>query len=646
MNDHLNNRLTPEELLESVWREENQSIKGKLKIFLGMAAGVGKTYAMLEEAQILRQNGVDVLIGSIDTHGRSETALLLKDLEILPHKKIIYKDKIFDELDLDNILKRKPEIVLIDELAHSNIPGVRHLKRWEDVIEILDNGIDVYTTLNIQHIESLKNIVESLAEVSIRETVPDFLFSKDTSIQLIDLTPDELLVRLYSGRVYLGSQSRMAARNFFQKERLLALREITLRYVAEIVDNDLRGMIPRTTTSNLNEKILVAISHHPHSQKLIRTARRLAFNLDIPWIALHVNDNRHLSESESAMLSKNIALAVDLGGEAISSNNLDIAQGIKHIARLHKVNLIIVGRSHKSTYLLNKYSLFERLAKECNDVDLLVIKEEYVPIAKNYSIIKFTKENHLLNYLNIGLLTLISLINWTLLPYIGYKFCGLIFMGAIIIFSLFFKKGAVLVSLLASAIIWATFFVSPDEFLELITPENFAFLLLYLVAVSSIGVLVDRIGKQKEMLQNQEEATQAIYEIVNHILKNTSVKETLVDIEACLERTLGGNCEILIKDQDLFNYDIKNLTPDEKERNAALWVLENDKEAGLSTSTLPLCKNIYIPVKGFDHPLAVIVYRPQGTMIVDDEKNFLYTVGQHLSLYIAQYEQQEHRDSA
>ncbi len=641
MFDHSDNRLTPEESLAKGKLEKSRSSKGKLKIFLGMAAGVGKTYSMLEEAELMRLNGIDILVGIVDTHGRSETELLLENLKVLPCKKVVYRDKIFDELNLELIIERKPQIILIDELAHTNIPGVRHLKRWEDVLEILDNGIDVYTTLNIQHIESLKNIVESLAEITIRETVPDFIFSENTSIQLVDLTPDELLTRLYNGRVYIGTQSKIAARNFFQKERLMALREITLRFVAEIVDSDLRGMIPQHT-SNPNDKILVAISHYPHSQKLIRTARRLAFNLDIPWIALHVNDNRHLSESDNSSLSKNIELAQDLGAEVISSNNLDIALGIKHIAQLHKVNLIIVGRSHKSMHLINKHNLFERLARECNDIDILVIKEEYAPVSRNYCIIKFAGDDSLLAYLNVmGLTLLTAATNWVLYPYIGYKFCAMIFMSTTVLFSLFFKKGPVFASLFTSVIIWATFFITPEEIFELFTPEYLALTLLYLLTVLSIGTLVDRIWKQKEMLVSQEESIQAIYEIVHHILKNTSINETLDDIETCLERTLGGSCEILIKEKNSLSNDVKKLTLDEKEKNAALWVLENDKEAGLSTSTLPFCNNFYIPVKGFDRPVAVIVYRPQGKMIVDNEKNFLYTVGQHLSLYIAQYEQRE-----
>lgn len=646
MKDYRDNRLTPEELLEAAKREESQSNtnKGKLKIFLGMAAGVGKTYAMLEEAQILKQSGIDVVVGLIDTHGRNETGLLLRNLEITPPQKVPYRDKLFNELNLDAILARKPDIVLIDELAHSNIPGVRHIKRWEDVIEILDDGIDVYTTLNIQHIESLKNIVESLADISIRETVPDQLFNSNTSIQLIDLTPDELLVRLHSGRVYLGAQSQVAARNFFQKERLTALREITLRYVAEIVDSDLRGMIP--TTGNISkdwhskEKLLVAISHHPHSQKLLRTARRLAFNMDLPWIALHVNDSRELTENESIMLIKNISLAQDLGAEFISTNNIDIASGIKHIAHQHKINLLVVGRPHKSIYLFNRDPLFERLSRECDDIDILVIKEDFKPSSNSFPLFKFTKNESVMNYLHIGLLcALLAVTNYLILPYVGYKVCGFIFLMGILLFSLHFKKGPLLLSALIASTLWLSFFTNPNEVISLQAPEDIILPVLYFVTAAVSGILAERIRRQKDILQRQEESNQALYEIVHHILDSTSINETLVAIESCLERTLEGNCEILLLDfkHRAANASASKLIAEENERHAALWVFENGKEAGLSTSTLPLCKNFYVPITGLDNPVAVIVYRPQGQAIITNEKNFLYNVSQHLSLYIAQH---------
>ena len=233
----------PELLLKALQESEKRREKGRLKIFLGMAAGVGKTYAMLEEAQKKVSEGVQVIVGIVNTHGRPETAKLLEPLKILPEKIIHYKDRQFKELDVDAVIHLKPQLVLIDELAHTNIPGSKHLKRWHDVIEILDAGIDVFTTLNVQHIESYRDIVEGITGIKIRETVPDLILERATSIACVDLTPAELLQRLREGKVYIGDLSQIALMNFFQEDRLTALREIALRCTAEVVDRELHDRV-------------------------------------------------------------------------------------------------------------------------------------------------------------------------------------------------------------------------------------------------------------------------------------------------------------------------------------------------------------------------------------------------------------------
>lgn len=636
-------RLSPEELLRVVKSEESQSNRGKLKIFLGMAAGVGKTYAMLEEAQVLKKNGVDVVIGLIDTHGRSETNLLKEGLLLIPPKNVPYRDKIFEELDLDAILQRQPQLILVDELAHSNVPGVRHLKRWEDVVEILDNGIDVYTTLNIQHIESLKDMVESLAEVPIRETVPDLLFTPLTSIQLVDITPDELLLRLREGKVYLGVQSQIAARNFFQKERLTALREIALRYAAELVDNDLRVMIPSEGSLSRDwrsrEKLIVAISHHRHSQQLIRTARHLAFNLDMPWIALHVNDNHPLSEADNLTLAKNISLARDLGGEFISTSDPDIANGIKRMAHQYKASLIIVGRPRKPLFFSQKFALFERLTNECKDINIFVIKEEAsVDPFDNYSSLEFLTNSNGFSYLYITVLTSLLIgAAWLILPYVGYKLAGLCFILGILLLSLRFTKGPLLLSAFLFAASWSTFFMPERESIVVDNIEDIGLLLLFLLTAGIAGILVDRAREHRDLLARREKAIQTLYEIVHHIMHCSSLKDALNAVEFSLEKALDGTCEIIVKkfnDQKLPN-GTSDLINEEKEICAALWVLGNGKEAGFSTSTLPLCKNFYAPINGYHSSIGLVAYRPKANKrLAPEEKDFIFTVCQQLSSFI------------
>ncbi|MBA3238311.1 MAG: hypothetical protein H0T62_08220 [Parachlamydiaceae bacterium] len=377
MND---DRPNPDKLLQAIQQSERGSEKGALKIFLGMAAGVGKTYAMLEAAQKLSREGEDVVIGIIDTHGRKETAALLKGLKIIPLQQISYKGSVFGELNLEEIINTKPKLVLIDELAHSNIPGALHAKRWQDVVELLKNGIDVYSTLNVQHIESIKEFIESITAISIRETVPDSIIETANFIELIDITPEELLERLKQGKVYLGDMPEIATRNFFKEDRLTALREILLRYAAEKIDHDLHSMVSTAGRSigwKHREKLMVAISHTIHSQKLIRTTRRLAFNLNAPWVALHVADGSSLNSFDKEILSKNLAMARDLGAEVIVVDAPNVAEAITHTARQHGVTQIVIGQmgSRFSLDSLFRRTLIDQLGANSNDFDIHIVRK-------------------------------------------------------------------------------------------------------------------------------------------------------------------------------------------------------------------------------------------------------------------------------
>lgn len=636
-------RPSPEELLKAVQHEERQINKGRLKIFLGMAAGVGKTYAMLSSAQELSRSGVDIVVGTVDTHGRQETAQLLKGLEIIPKKGILYKDKEILEMDLEAILNRQPDIVIVDELAHNNTPGSHNAKRWQDVIDILDSGISVYTTLNVQHIESLNDIVKGITAFSVRETVPDLLIERATSIQLVDLTPDELLVRLQEGKVYLGDQSQIAALNFFQKDRLTALREIVLRYAADKVDSDLRRMIPvkeGVIEWKPREKFLVAISHNPHSQKLIRTARRLAYAVDAPWIAVHVDAGQDLSEKENDQLAKNLALARDLGAEIVTISEPSITEGIKKVAYLRGITQIIVGRSPYKPLLsrLRGGTLLDRLASECKDVDIHAIRQEKYSVSYRKGWRPFTFHRKLSDYLLVFFcVCLLTAVNWSLLAFIGYKTVGAIFLLGILSLSLYFKKGPILFASLLYALIWGLFFVPPSGKLGVTETEDIALLILYFLTALTVGILVDREREHKAMRAKGEQTTTALYEIVRTLAGNQSTDEILAYIKDQLNRSVSGTYEFLIKkiDNGLTLSDPENLLSSEKEKSSAIWSFENGKEAGWSTDTLPSAKNLNIPLKGLHEVVGLLVFRPKiGRFLTEEEKNFLRTVCQQVANYL------------
>ncbi len=637
-------RPNPEELLEAIKREDTKSRKGRLKVFLGMAAGVGKTFAMLDAAQRLKREKLDIVVGTVETHGRIETAKLLEGLTVIPEKKVQYKNTLFKELDLDEILKRKPQLVIVDELAHSNVPGSRHPKRWQDVAEILDQGIDVFTTLNVQHIESLKDVVESVTGISIRETVPDLILETAAFIELVDITPDELLGRLKDGKVYLGEQSIIAARNFFQEDRLTALRELVLRYAAEKVDHDLRGMVSdveRKDVWKTRERLLVAVSHSPHSQKLIRTTRRIAFTMDAPWTALHVDDGKSLDETEKALLAKNLALARELGAEVVTTADSDLAQGIQRIARQKRVTQIVIGRPPKRRFLdffFRKRELLDRLAKECTEVDVHVIRQ--APVSSVYkptwdfSWLPKKPLTYLFSFFSVLLMVVI---NFVIAPFIGYLATGFVFLLGVLILGLFFKRGPVFLASLLSAIAWGFLFIPLKESLDITSGKSIGLLSLYAVTVIFVGLFTGRLGWQKDLLAKQEKSTLALYEIVRGIAASPSSKEILESFKQRLGDALDGKCEVIVKkiDDDLKFDRSLSLIDDEKEKGVAKWVFENGKEAGWSTTTLPMGKNLHIPLKGLSEVMGVLVFRSNtGKDFTIEELNLLHTAVQQLANHL------------
>lgn len=638
-------RPDPDALLKFLQTEEKKSKKGRLKIFLGMSAGVGKTYAMLEDAQNRAKEGVDVVVGTVNTHGRKETAGLLEGLKIIPEKWIKYKDTVFEELDLDEILKIKPQLVLVDELAHSNVSGSRHPKRWQDVMEILDAGIDVYTTLNIQHIESRRDLIENIAGISIRETVPDIIIDTASEIKLIDISPQELLQRLKEGKVYLGTQSEIAARNFFQEDRLAALREVVMRLAAEKVDHDLHEMITsieRKQSWKPHEKFMVAINHSPHSQKLIRTTRRLAFHLDAPWIAVHIDTGVPLDAEEQEMLSKNLALARELGAEVITTQDPDIALTLERIARQKSVTQIIIGRSPKRPFwdFFNRFSMVDRLVTEINDIDVHIIRQ--VPFGFPKPKIRLRRpafKSSILSYLGVALFVLaLTSINWFLSAFVNYRIIGLFFLLGTLFLSLFFRPGPIIFGVLLSAVIWDYLFIPPIHAFVINTSEDEIIgTILFLITGTVTAILTSRARARQEMLLKREVSTQAIYEIVKEIATAPSTKHILTSIKERLGKVLNGTCELLIKQIDnglIFESD-SPLLQDEKERAVAEWVFENGKEAGWTTNTLPSAKSLYIPLKGFREIVGVLRFQPKlNKELSPEELNFLYTVILQLSNYL------------
>ena len=341
-----------DEILARIKRQEEKSARGKLKIFFGMSPGVGKTFAMLQAARQAQNEGREVVIGVVETHGRAETEALLDGLPIVPRAQLDYRGTRFAEMDLDAILLWHPQVAVVDELAHTNAPGSRHPKRYQDVLELLDDGIDVFTTVNVQHIESRRDTIQQITGVLVRETVPDSILDAADEIILIDLTPEQLRARLAEGKVYLGDRAATAAENFFRESNLTALREMALRMVAEHVDRDLRDIMQEERIAGpwkSGDRLLAAVRGGATSEKLIRYTRRLAASMEASWIVANVDTGQALSEKQQAQLNRDLPLARKLGAEVITTPGTHVGEALFRIAQQHNVTQFILGKPIRHT---------------------------------------------------------------------------------------------------------------------------------------------------------------------------------------------------------------------------------------------------------------------------------------------------------
>jgi two-component system sensor histidine kinase KdpD len=352
--------------------------KGKHKIFIGMAPGVGKTYRMLEEAEALKQEGIDVVIGLLETHGRKETADKAQGLEIIPRQEIIRGDLTLTEMDTDAILHRLPQLVLIDELAHTNIPGSPRAKRYEDVAIILAAGIDVYSTMNVQHLESLNDVVARITGVVVRERVPDRILENADEIVVVDVTPETLQERLLEGKIYDSSKIQTALDHFFQRRNLIALRELALREVADNVEEDAIAITPNGQSCNIHERVLVCVSTYPNSVQLLRRGARLAGYMNAPLYVLFVADpDRFLTKQESLHIDTCENLCREFTGNFIRVSSNNIAQAIAEVAEKYRITQIVIGESQRSRWqILLKGSLTQKLMRLLKNIDLHIIASE------------------------------------------------------------------------------------------------------------------------------------------------------------------------------------------------------------------------------------------------------------------------------
>jgi two-component system sensor histidine kinase KdpD len=643
-------RPDPDELLKSLERVNARKKGGRLKIFLGMAAGVGKTYAMLEAAHTLLKDGSDVAAGVVETHGRAETMRLLENIPLIPPKKVAYREREFLELDIDAILARKPEFALVDELAHTNIPGSRHEKRWQDIMELLDHGINVYSTLNIQHVESRKEDVELATGISMRETVPDSVIERAEQIELIDIPPETLLERLAEGKVYLGDKAGRAAQNFFRQDKLTALRELALRFAGDVVGSKLHELSVELSSSGGREKLLVAVSHSPHSRRLIRAARKMAFAAEADWIALHVDTGTAVSQEDGNRLSENIELARTLGAAVLSTTDSDLVAGIARIARQHGVTKVLVGRPQPGWGDWFGPSFLDRLLASSNTDVQVLHNGGPVPEGKAGSYAHFPHLAGKRPYQSAVLLIAAATILGELAaPVLSYQSIGFIYMLAVLTAGAFFTVGPILLSAVLSALAWNFFFIPPRYTFAITRAEDALMCVTFFLAAAITGLLSHRIARSGRLLRDKESSNEAMLDVLAQFAFRPNRKECLEAVAARMSAFFKGSFEIVFA-KNTGSYETTSsassrLLSSQREWAVARWTLDNGKEAGWSTDTLSSSRALYVPLIAHGKITGVLAYVPRDPdmPLGEEARSLLLALSGQLAFYL---EQEMYREQA
>jgi two-component system, OmpR family, sensor histidine kinase KdpD len=646
-------RPDPDELLASVINEEDRSRKGKLKIFFGMCAGVGKTYTMLQTAHAEKRKGMDIVIGYVETHKRIETDELLEGLEVLNRKEYQYRSAVLRDMDLDAIISRKPQVVIVDELAHSNAPGCRHAKRYQDVQEILDNGISVYTTLNVQHLESRADIVAQITGVIIRETLPDRIFEEADEVELVDLTPEELLQRLSEGKVYTPENARNASDNFFRKGNITALREMALRIVADRVDTQLRDylkykQIRGPWKSGLH--LLVSIDYRPESTRLLRWAKNLSYSMGATAQAIYVETLHNLSSEEEAQLNRNIKLAETLGIRFRIITNSDQIKAIIDYALKENITHILVSkpRVRNLISMLRLGNYVNRLIRYSGNIDLYILGADSHArdrFREKVRIPSFTSNFY--QYLTIFLsIILTSVLIYPAKDYIGYQVVSFALLFLVSILALFFGTGPILLAAALSAVIWDFFFIPPSFTLHIEKPEDVLMLIMFFIIALLNGILTTRIRRQEQKIRVREERTHALYQLTKDLNLASGIDEVTAIASNYVRRYFKLDNVIVLKDES--NQpgnkvrNEKDLSLGSNELSIAAWVFRHSVKAGKYTETLPSTDFTFYPLAGNNENMGVIAVK-HTRVFSQGEEQFWEAC---LSQISGKYEREFLRDAA
>ena len=597
--------------------------RGRLKVFFGASPGVGKTYAMLEAARARRREGVEVVIGWIETHGRAETAALAEGFERLPPREIEYRGVQLQEFNIDAALARKPRLLLLDELAHTNAPEGRHAKRWQDVDELLEAGIDVHTTLNVQHVESLGDLVHRVTGIEVRETVPDRLLDAADEVEFIDLPPEALLQRLAEGKVYVPDRAAQAVRHFFRRGNLLALRELALRRTAEHVDADVqdyRRDHEIEGTWPVAERILVCIRPNPESDRLVRAARRMAARFKAEWIVAYVESSaqRPLTSAERHALATTIKLTEELGGQTAALSGDNVSEALLAYARQRNVSRIVVGKPLHSRWRDRiRGSLLDEIVRGSGGIEVVVIPGGKKEGSADGIATVPRKPRPLREYLvSAGVVVACTLLCWGMFGRFDNSNLVMVYLlGVAFVATRYGRRPSALAAVLSVAG-FDFFFVPPHLTFAVTDTQYIVTFAVMLVVGLLISTLAARVRAQAETALGREQRTQTLYAMSRDVAAAKTIEEVARAASRHVSEILQGPAEVLMPGLD------GRLAPAEegpavspREVAVAQWSLEHRRIAGLGTDTLPGSAGVYVPLQGSQAALGVLAVRPNDALL-------------------------------
>nr|WP_319527927.1 two-component system sensor histidine kinase KdpD [Pseudomonas laurentiana] len=635
-------RPDPDQLLAQLKETEEQAGRGRLKIFFGASAGVGKTYAMLAAAQTARRQQVDVLIGVIETHGRAETVALTQGLESVPLRQVSDKQRTLTEFDLDATLQRKPQLVLVDELAHSNIPGSRHPKRWQDVEELLGAGIDVWSTMNVQHLESLNDIVGSITGIRVRETVPDHVFDTADEVVIVDLPPDDLLQRLKEGKVYLAHQAERAVQNFFRKGNLIALRELALRRTADRVDSEMlnyrnsRAVKPVWGT---RDSLLACIGPFDQGEKTVRSAARLAAQLDVPWHAVFVETPalQRLSSERHRRVLATLKLAQELGAEIATLSGHDIAETLVKYARQHNLSKIILGRDGRSRTWLRRRRLADQLGTLGADLDVIQVSLQVAQPEKAESRQANPRQSvPWLGYAwSAALCAATALLTMPLLHVLELANIVMVFLLVVVVIAVRFGRGPAVLAAFLSVAAFDFFFVEPRFSFAFADVQYLLTFGVMLVVALVIGQMTAGLTYQARVAQRRENRMRALYDMARQLSGSLMAEQVAQIASRFLTSEFAARSALLVADDDnTLQPPLADGDAPQIDQAIAQWSFDKVEAAGYGTDTLPSSPVLYLPLSAPMRARGVLAVQPRDSnrLVEPEQRRLLDTCASLLAI--------------